>query len=127
MTYVVESQKNLEQTGKAFEQAIANKQFSILGIHDLKEKLNNKGVVFNPECRIYEVCNPQKAQKVVEADLTISTALPCRVSMYTDGDTVKLATIKPTALLEMFDQPGLVQVARDVEDVIVAAMKEAAG
>ena len=126
MTYIVESHNNLEQTGKAFEEAIAARQFSVLGIYDLKEKMNKKGIAFNPECRIYEVCNPKKAQKVLETDLTISTALPCRVSIYTEGAAVKLATLQPTKLLKMFGQPGLEATAREVEDVIVSAMQEAA-
>lgn len=126
MLYIVKSHKTLEETGKAFEQAIVEKNFSILGVHDLKEKINKKGLAFNPECRVYEVCNPQKAQAVLKANLEISTALPCRVSMYTEGLTVKLATLKPTEVLKMFAQPGLEDVAKEIEEVIVAAMETAA-
>ena len=54
----------------------------------------------------------------------ISTALPCRISLYEEGGRTVLATIKPTALLGMFGSPQLMGVAREVEDAIVRIMQE---
>ena len=34
-----------------------------------------KGVMFARECRIFEVCNPHQAQRVLEANLEVSAAL----------------------------------------------------
>jgi uncharacterized protein (DUF302 family) len=48
----------------------------------------------------------------------ISTALPCRISVYEEAGKVKVATIKPTAMLAMFDQPDLASVAREVEETV---------
>ena len=63
---------------------------------------------------------------VLEGDMSVSTALPCRISVYErEGKTI-LATLKPTALLALFGVPHLEHVAREVEDVIVQIMKEAA-
>ena len=76
---------------------MARHKFGVLGVHDLKAKMAEKGVEFARECRIYEVCNPQQARRVLERNMEISTALPCRVSVYEEGGITKLATIKPTA------------------------------
>lgn len=101
-------------------------KFGVLGTHNLKEKMESKGVAFSRECRVFEVCNPQQAQKVLLKSIEISTALPCRISVYAqDGRTV-LATIKPTALLDMFKQPELHAVAREVEETMTLIMDEAA-
>jgi uncharacterized protein (DUF302 family) len=86
-----------------------------------------KGVAFAPECRVYEVCNPHQAKKVLEANLEISTALPCRISVYEERGRAKLATIMPTALITLFQTPALRGVAEEVEAALVAIMKEAAG
>ncbi len=83
-------------------------------------------VPFARECRVFEVCNPQQAKKVLEANLEISTALPCRISVYEEGETTKLATIKPTAMIELYATPGLQGVAREVEGTLEAIMAEAA-
>jgi uncharacterized protein (DUF302 family) len=86
-----------------------------------------KGVEFTPECLVFEVCQPQQAKKVLDQNMGISTALPCRISIFEqDGRTV-LATLKPTTLLAMFNTPQLAGVAREVEDSIVKIMNEAAG
>jgi uncharacterized protein (DUF302 family) len=83
-------------------------------------------VSFDHECRIFEVCNPIQAKKVLDTNLEISTALPCRISVYEQGGVTKLATIKPTALLDLYATPGLKEVAREVEVTLEAIMREAA-
>lgn len=85
-----------------------------------------KGVEFAPECLIFEVCQPQQAKKVLEQNMSVSTALPCRISLYKEGGKTMLATLKPTTLLAMFNTPQLLGVAQEVEDTIVKIMKEAA-
>ena len=98
--------------------AAANK-FGVLGTHDLRQKMADKGVEFHGQCLIFEVCNPAQAKQVLEADPSISTALPCRISVYEEGGKVKVATIKPTLLLAMFGKSELTDVAQGVEAAIV--------
>ncbi len=126
MLFELESKKTLEQIGQALEAAAARHKFGVMGVHNLKEKMKEKGVDFNGECLIYEVCNPLQAKKVLEANGAISTALPCRISIYRAGEVTRLATLLPTVVLGLFNTPELTPVAREVEDVIVAMMKEAA-
>jgi uncharacterized protein (DUF302 family) len=127
MLHIVESDKSLDQVAKDLEQAVVRNKFGVLGIHDLRAAMGKKGVEFARECRIFEVCNPHQAKKVLEANLEISTALPCRISVYEEGGKTKLATIKPTAMLELYATPGLQGIAREVEVTIEAIMAEAAG
>ncbi|MEE9139057.1 MAG: DUF302 domain-containing protein, partial [candidate division NC10 bacterium] len=82
MLYVVESTKPLDRVTDDLEQAVARHKFGILGVHNLKESMAKKGVAFERECRIFEVCNPHQAKRVLETNLEISTALPCRISLY---------------------------------------------
>ena len=126
MLYRVHTKKNLEEVGKALEAAAQRHKFGFLGVHDLKAKMQEKGVEFDRVCRVYEVCNPQQAKKVLEARMEISAALPCRISVYAEGDGLTLATLRPTALLSMFEVPGLQPVAEEVEENLLAMMNEAA-
>lgn len=127
MLYVIESEKPIDRVGRDLEEAAAENRFGVLGVHDLPATMAKKGVTFDRECRIYEVCNPQQAKKVLEADMTISTALPCRISVYREEGKTKLATIKPTAMLALFAAAGLEETAREVEAVILRIMERAAG
>jgi len=83
-------------------------------------------VDFARECLIFEVCQPQQAKKVLEENMSVSTALPCRISIYEEGGKTMLATLKPTTLLAMFDTPQLASVAQDVEATMIAIMDDAA-
>jgi len=126
MLHIVESRKPLDRVAKDLEEAAGRHRFGVLGVHDLKATMAKKGVDFSPECRIFEVCNPHQAKKVLEANLEISTALPCRISLYEAGGVRKLATIKPTTLIDLYSTPGLKAVAQEVEATLEAIMAEAA-
>lgn len=126
MLYIVNSRKKIEDVGKALEESARRNGFGVLAIHDLRQKMKEKGVEFNRPCLIYEVCNPRQAKEVLEENLEISTALPCRISAYEEGGVVKLATIKPTAMIAMYEAKGIKHVAEEVETVIKKIMDEAA-
>ena len=126
MLHIVESKKPLARVVADLEQAVTRHKFGVLGVHDLKAKMAEKSVPFARECRVFEVCNPHQAQKVLEANLEISTALPCRISVYEEGGATKLATIRPTTLVDLYRTPELKSVAKEVEDTLVRIMAEAA-
>jgi uncharacterized protein (DUF302 family) len=126
MIFEVTSNKTLAEIGQSLEQAAARHKFGVIHVHNLKETMQKKGVDFAGECMIYEVCNPHQAKKALEANGAISAALPCRISVYRSGDAYKLATIRPTEMMRMFDSPDLAPVAEEVERGVMAMMTEAA-
>ena len=118
MLYEKDANGTIDEVVTKIEEAAAANQFGVLGIHDLKQKMNAKGVDFGPECRVLEICNPGKAKTVLEADISISNALPCRISVYEEEGTVKVSTLKPTQLLGLFGRPELEPVAKEVEEAL---------
>jgi uncharacterized protein (DUF302 family) len=119
MLYVKEANGSVDEVAKKLEEAASANRFGVLGVHDLKQKMNAKGVEFGPECRIFEVCNPHKAKTVLETDMSISNALPCRISVYEEGGQVKVSTLRPTAILALFGRPELQPVAEEVEETMI--------
>jgi uncharacterized protein (DUF302 family) len=126
MVYRVQSKKSISEVARDLEAASQRHKFGVLMVHDLKAKMKEKGVEFDRDCLIFEVCNPQQAKKVLEKNAEISTVLPCRISVYKEGDRVTLATVKPTVMLEMFEETGLKDVAQEVEQTLFKIMQEAA-
>ena len=126
MLFEVASTKSLDEIDRGLQEAAARHQFGIITTHNLKETMKKKGVDFEGECLVYEVCNPHKAKKVLETDGSVSTALPCRISVYRAGDRYRVATLLPTALMRLFQKPELEPVAQEVETVIKAMIQEAA-
>lgn len=117
--------KTVSETAAALQIAVAANHFGVMQVHNLKETMEKKGVNFDHECLIFEVCQPQQSKKVLDQDMSISTALPCRISIYDENDKTVLATLRPTVLLSMFNVPQLKNVAQEVEDVIVKIMNDA--
>ena len=80
MLFRVQSGKTLDEIDRGLQESAARHQFGVIAVHDLQATLARKGVELAQECRVYEVCNPHQAKKVLDADGAISTALPCRIS-----------------------------------------------
>lgn len=121
---VMKSAKSVAEIARAFPDVCAKYKFGVLGSIDLRQKLQEKGLVFDRECLVFEVCNPQAAKQVLDYNLAISTALPCRISIYQESGKTRIAAILPTALLGMFPNPELKQVAAEVERTILRIMQE---
>ena len=118
--------KTVVETAAALQKAIEANHIGVMQIHNIKETMAKKGVEFDRECLIYEVCQPEQASKVLELDMTVSTALPCRISLYHEAGKSVLAALKPTMLLAMFDTPQLQLVAQEIEEMMIKIMEEAA-
>lgn len=126
MLYKTQTRKPIEDVIRDLTDSITRRAFSVLATHDLKAKMESKGISFSPACRILEVCNPEQAKRALEGRMDVSTALPCRISVYEEDDEVHMATLLPTVLVGMFREPDLAPVAEEVEQVIVASMDETA-
>jgi uncharacterized protein (DUF302 family) len=126
MYYIVTTDKSFDQASAALEAAVKRHGFGVLHIHDLGNTLRSKGIAFEPQCRVFEVCNPGQAAKVLAADMRLNMALPCRISVFTENGATRIGLIKPQKMLSALSQdPALLQVAREVEDQTIRMVEEA--
>ena len=126
MYYIVETSKSFEQASSDLDAAVKRNGFGVLHVHDLGATLRSKGVEFAEQCKVFEVCNPAQAAKVMAADMRLNMALPCRISVYTEKGATHIGLITPVKMLSSLSQdPALVPVARDVEDKTIRMIDEA--
>ena len=126
MYYIVETEKSFDQSSSDLDASVKKHGFSVLHVHDLGATLRSKGVLFEEQCRIFEVCNPQQAAKVLSADMRLNMALPCRISVYTDEGKTYIGLIKPENMLSsLSDKEELKVVASEVENKIIEMVDEA--
>ena len=117
MYYVTHTKKSFAQASTDLESAVVRHGFGVLHVHDLGATLRSKGIAFAEECKIFEVCNPAQAAKVLAADMRLNMALPCRISVYTEKNKTRIGLIRPVPMLSALSQdPVLKQVAQEVED-----------
>lgn len=116
MYYVVETEKSFDQAASDLELAVTRLGFGVLHVHDLANTLRSKGIAFEEQCKVFEVCNPQQAAKVLSADMRLNMALPCRISVFTQEGKTKIGLIRPEQMLSgLSKDKALLQVAREVE------------
>lgn len=126
MYYTVDSSKSFEQAAADLDAAVKRHSFGVLHVHDLGTTLRSKGIAFVEECKVFEVCNPAQAAKVLATDMRLNMALPCRISVYTEKGKTKIGMIKPVDMLAMLSQdPALAQVAKEVEEKTLLMVNEA--
>ena len=79
----------------------------------MKKKLNKD---YLPHI-ILGACNPQYADKVLSIEPTVSTMLPCNVTMRELGNgDVEVAIIAPSAAMSAIGNDALAEAANDVEE-----------
>ncbi len=126
MYYIVETDKSFDQASADLDSAVKRHGFGVLHVHDLGATLRSKGMAFDEQCKIFEVCNPAQATKVLATDMRLNMALPCRISVFTENGKTKIGLIKPVGMLSALSQDaGLVQVAQEVENKTIQMVDEA--
>ena len=116
MYHIAESGKTFEQAATDLEAAVKRHEFGVLHIHDLGNTLRSQRVNFTGQCKVFEVCNPAQAAKVLSSDMRINMALPCRISVYTEQGKTRIGMVRPMPMLAALSQDAtLAEVAQQVE------------
>jgi uncharacterized protein (DUF302 family) len=125
MYYIVETDKSFDHASADLESAVKHHGFGVLHVHDLGTTIRSKGIAFDEECKVFEVCNPGQAAKVLSSDMRLNMALPCRISVFTEKGKTKIGLIKPVKMLSALSQDAaLVQVAKEVEEKTIQMVKD---
>jgi uncharacterized protein (DUF302 family) len=126
MYYIVETSKSFDQASVDLDAAVKRHDFGVLHVHDLGNTLRSKGIAFEEQCKVFEVCNPKQAAKVLAADMRLNMALPCRISVFTEKGKTRIGLITPVKMLAALSQdPALAEVAKEVEAKTIQMVDEA--
>lgn len=126
MYYIVATDKSFNQASTDLESAVKRHEFGILHVHDLGATLRGKGIAFDEECKVFEVCKPGQAAKVLSTDMRLNMVLPCRISVFTEKGKTKIGLIRPVQMLAALSQDAaIVQVAKEVEEKTIQMVDEA--
>ena len=125
MYYIVETSKSFNQASTDLASAVVRNGFGVLHVHDLGTTLRGKGIAFEEECKVFEVCNPAQAARVLSADMRLNMTLPCRISVFTEKGKTKIGFIKPIQMLSALSKDAAVaQVAKEVEEKTIRIVDE---
>ncbi|MCL6517089.1 MAG: DUF302 domain-containing protein [Alicyclobacillus sp.] len=124
--YSATTEKGLDEAVEALEAALKDRKFGVLWQMDIPSKLKEKGVDFDKPYRVLEVCNPQEAKQVLTQNPMVGYFLPCKLVVYEHEGKTVIGLPKPTALMGVIGDEGLMDTARRVEATLKEAVDEAA-
>lgn len=105
---------------------LAAEGFGVLCEIDVQANLNARlGVEMEPYL-ILGACNPQLAQRALEAEPALGVLLPCNVVVYERGGQTGIAAIDPEQMLSIVDNDELAAVAADVKARLANVVRRAA-
>lgn len=126
MYYIVDSDKSFDDAVTDLDQAVKDHGFGVLYVHDLGNTLRSKGVDFGEQCKVFEVCNPVQAAKVLATDMRLNMALPCRISVFTENKQTRIGLIKPEQMLSALSEDQVLKdTAKEVEQITKQMVNQA--
>lgn len=124
MKYIVTSKKSVPELFDSLEETIIQNGFSLQYVHNIKEKLQAKGISFEHECRVLDICNPAIAKEILSIDMSASAFLPCAISIFENNGITTISVIKPTSIFPTLNIE-LTNVASKVEEALVKIINQA--
>lgn len=125
MLYEVKTEKSFEVAREDLKKSLGARSFGVLWEMNFKDKLHEKGLEFEDDFQVMEVCNPPKAKKVLDKYREAGYMLPCKMAVYTKEGQVFMGMMKPTALIGVMEKEDLSDVAEEVEAILKEALNEA--
>lgn len=122
LKYEVKTVKPFEEAGSSLKRSLEANKFGVLWELDFKDKLKEKGLEFESHFKIFEVCNPAQAKRVLDTQIEVGYFLPCKIVLYEKDGTTYIGMMKPTELIDMLGKEELSEVAKEVEEVLVQAI-----
>lgn len=123
MVYTETSNKNVQELVNEIESKISNYKFGVLHIHNVAKTLESKGVEFNEECQILDICNPNYAKLLLESDMTLSSIMPCKISVYSKNNQTYISMNSIVQLVDDIN-PDLIEEAQEIQSTLLELIEE---
>ena len=123
LAYTKSSNKPFATVADSIEKNSADNQFRVLAVHNVQETLAEKGFERGP-LKIIEVCNAGFAHKALQKDVDVAMFMPCRFTVYTEGDKTMVTLARPSMIADMLPGKGLEELAQSVESTLKKVLED---
>lgn len=115
--------KSLDEAMKSLKENLQEYEFGVLWELNFKDKLEEKGLEFEDDFVVLEVCNPKQAKEVLEKNIHIGYVLPCKMVVRNEKNKTYIGMTRPESLIGLFNEPELTEVAKQVEENLKKAIE----
>lgn len=121
----VRTDEGLEDVEERVRDELSEEGFGVLTEIDVQATLREKLGKDTRKHRILGACNPALADQGLQAEPDLGVMLPCNVTLYAEDGSTIVSAMKPTAALEVVDNPEVDKIARDAEGRVYRAVTRA--
>ena len=118
-THTVKTQKSIDNAITDLTENLKEIGFGVLETLDFKKILSDKGLEFADNYKLMEVCNPNLAKQVLEANPDLGLLLPCTIAVYQKDNENFISLARPTSLLSMVSDDNLKISGEDIENGLI--------
>jgi len=120
--YERETSKTFEEACESLKINLSDSGFGVLWELNFKDKLQEKGLDFTTNFKIFEVCNPKQAKEILDYNIEIGYFLPCKMVAYEKDSKVYLGMLRPEELIKLSGAKDAEEVAKSVERTLKYAI-----
>lgn len=124
-THTVKTKKSIDDVILDLTQELKEIGFGVLETLDFKKILTDKGLEFADNYRLMEVCNPNLAKQVLEANPDLGLLLPCTIAVYQKNNENYISLARPTSLLSMASENNLKFSGEEIEENLIRIIEKA--
>ncbi|MEW6411220.1 MAG: DUF302 domain-containing protein [Candidatus Zixiibacteriota bacterium] len=121
LAYQMKSDKSFDAVVSNLEKQTSEHKFRVLHVHDVQATLAEKGLRRGP-LKIIEVCNAGFAHEALGKNINVALFMPCKFSVYTEGDQTVVTLARPSMIADMMPGTGLDELAGNVEETLKKVM-----
>ena len=126
MLFEKKSIYSIDETLVKVKDELAKVSFGVLWEINFKDKLKEKGLSYDYNYWVLEVCNPPKAQAILSVNQHAGYFLPCKILVYESNEGVVAGIAKPTEIIKLVSEDkNIVGMAGEVEKELIEAIEKA--
>ena len=125
INYKVKTEKSYGEALEALKVSLNARSFGVLWELDFEETLKSKGLEFEGNFKILEVCNPKQAKEILETNMEAGLFLPCKMAIFEAEGQMFIGLVSPKELMGVFKDDKLSEIGSRIEHELMAAMEEA--
>ena len=91
---------------------------------DFKSIFAKKGIEFENEYKLLEICNPVAAKQVLDSNPDLGLLLPCTIAVYQKNNETYVSLAKPTSLLSVASDTKLSELGKEIETKLIQVIEK---
>ena len=119
-SHTVRTSMEIDEAIEKLTTRLKSIDFGVLEILDFQKILTDKGISFRDNYRLLQVCNPNLAKQVLDANPDLGLLLPCTIAVYQKDNENYISLAKPTSLLAMASEKNLTFSGEVIEDSLIS-------